>query len=86
MAEAGFPTIESEAWTGIVAPLRTPPAVIAKVSEAAAKALKDPQLLERLKQIGGRPFTGTAEEFGAFIRNEVTRFAVIVKDADIKPE
>lgn len=86
MAEAGFPTIESEAWTGIVAPLRTPPAVIAKVNEAAAKVLKDPLLLERLKAIGGRPFTGTADEFGAFIRNEVARFAVIVKEADIKPE
>lgn len=86
MAEAGFPAIESEAWTGIVAPLRTPPAVIARVHDAAAKALKDPVLLERLKAIGGRPFTGSAEEFGAFIRNEVTRFGVIVKEADIKPE
>jgi len=86
MAEAGFPAIESEAWTGIAAPARTPPAVIAKVHEAAARVLKDPVLLERLRLIGGRPFTGTAEEFGAFIRNEVARFAVIVREADIKPE
>jgi tripartite-type tricarboxylate transporter receptor subunit TctC len=86
MAEAGFPTIESEAWTGIVAPLRTPPAVIARIHAASVRALNDPVLLDRLKQIGGRPFTGSPEDFGAFIRNEVTRFSVIVKEADIKPE
>ena len=50
--EAGFPEFKVETWTGLYAPKGLPPAALAKLSEAIAKALADPASVKRLADIG----------------------------------
>jgi tripartite-type tricarboxylate transporter receptor subunit TctC len=85
-AEAGFPEVLSEAWTGLAAPVGTPPAVIEKIAAAAAQSLRDPRMVERLARIGGRPFIATTAEFAEFIKRDFEVNAAVIKATGIKAE
>lgn len=75
-----------ENWFGLFAPAATPAAVIEKLNGAVAQALKDPDLVKRLSELGGEVSPMAPVPFKAFIQDESRRFARIVQDADIKPE
>lgn len=84
--EQGFPNIVLEAFSGICAPAGTPREIRAKLHQSLTQAMK-PDMRERLRA-NGQDLRASAspEEFGEFIRGEVTRFARVVKEAGIKPE
>jgi len=73
-------------WSGLMAPARTPPAVIAKINREAARILGLPEVRERLAADGADVLAGTPEAFGAFFRTEVTQWAKVVKSAGIRIE
>ncbi|WP_298232214.1 tripartite tricarboxylate transporter substrate binding protein [uncultured Azohydromonas sp.] len=75
-----------ENWFGLFAPAATPAAVVEKLNGAVAQALKDPDLVKRLNELGGEVAPMGPAPFKAFIQDESRRFARIVQDADIKPE
>jgi tripartite-type tricarboxylate transporter receptor subunit TctC len=83
-AESGLPGFESTGWFGFVAPARTPPDVIAKLSAAIIAALADPVVLERIRLLGAVPMPGTPEEFGRFIRSEYEKWAKVVAETGAK--
>ena len=85
-AEAGYPQLLSGAWTGIVAPAGTPPAVIEKLRAAVSQVMHDPAVLDLLGKLGGEPFIGTPEEFGSFIKTEIDRDGTIIKANNIRIE
>lgn len=68
-AEAGYPDLINGAWTGLVAPVGTPQAVIDRLYAAAEKVKSDPAVLATLNKLGGQPFAGTPAEFEAFIKS-----------------
>lgn len=72
-----------ENWFGLFAPAATPPAVVQKLSAAVAQALKDPDLVKRLQELGGEPTPMDGPQFKAFIQGESARFAKVVADAKI---
>ncbi len=80
------PGFESNAWFGLFGPAKLPPAVTAALYDAAVKALKQPQFVERLKTEGASPVGNKPEEFAAFVRADVARWAPIVKQSGAKPE
>lgn len=84
IAEAGVPGYEASAWYGLFAPAGTPPAVVRRLHEEAIKALKRPEVRERLTAIGAEPGGNTPEEFQAFIRAEVEKWSKVVKAANIR--
>jgi tripartite-type tricarboxylate transporter receptor subunit TctC len=86
VAESGYPNFETSQWYGTLAPAKTPPAVVQKISAAINAALAQHDISERYAHDGMIPKGSTPEEFAAFIQNEAKRWAVVVKTAGIKPE
>jgi tripartite-type tricarboxylate transporter receptor subunit TctC len=85
-AEAGFPNIRISIWYGLFAPAGTPREIIAHLYREAERALKDPELLQRMSNAGMDPWLGTPEEMGALLKSEMTRFAKLAKSAGLKKE
>lgn len=83
MEEAGVKGFNVSWWQGLAAPVGTPPAVIAKLNAAANEALKDPQLLKRAGGLSLRPVGGSPADLGRMMREDMAKFAKIVKDANI---
>jgi tripartite-type tricarboxylate transporter receptor subunit TctC len=86
MAEAGFPDIVVTSWQAVVAPAKTPRDVVAKLHDAIVKALRSPDVRDRMNQIGFDIVAGTPEEFGTFMQDEVARWTQVVNRGNIKSE
>jgi tripartite-type tricarboxylate transporter receptor subunit TctC len=86
MAEAGMKTFTDEAWYGILAPAKTPPDVVAKLTAGMKKALSNPELRARIEQLGARPVGNTSAEFTTQIKGEIERMRKLIKERNIKLE
>jgi tripartite-type tricarboxylate transporter receptor subunit TctC len=86
IAEAGVPGYEATQWYGILAPAGTPRPVVDKLNREIVTGLKSRQLHERLVADGSEPFSSTPEEFAAFIKTEIARWAPVIKTAGIRAE
>ena len=83
--EAGVPGSEYVFWVGMIAPAKTPRALIARLNEEALKALASPEVRERLGKAGAEAFTMSPEGFDAFIKTELEVAARIAAAANLKP-
>ena len=86
VVEAGFPGLVVTSWQAVAAPARTPREVVARLHEATAKALRSPDIAERMSQIGFDVVASNPAEFGKFMQQEVARWTQVVQNGDIKPE
>lgn len=86
MAEAGYPDLVVTSWQAAAAPARTPREVVARLNEAAVRALRSPDVRERLTAIGFDIVASTPDEFGGFMRDEVERWTKVVQRGAIKAE
>jgi tripartite-type tricarboxylate transporter receptor subunit TctC len=86
ISEAGVPGYESGSWMGLLAPVKTSPKIIARMSEVAVKAVAMPETRKRLEELGAEPIGNSPKEFAAQIRKEHGQAAVIVKAAGVKIE
>jgi tripartite-type tricarboxylate transporter receptor subunit TctC len=85
-AEAGYPGFEDVTWVGALVPAATPPAVVAKLRDDLEKALGQPDVRERMASLGFEPVGGSPQQFGAYIRTEVAKWAKVVKAIGAKIE
>ncbi len=85
-AEAGMPNLRIENWYGMVAPARTPPAVIAALNRIATEAMRDPVVKEKLASQGLTLVGDTPEHFRNFIDAEIKKWAGVIKEAGIATE
>ncbi len=79
LAESGMPGFEVGAWQGAMVPAGTPPAVVEKLNAEIVKALKSPDVRERLALQGAEPLGSTPQEYGAYVKKELARWAGVVK-------
>ena len=86
VAEAKYPGVNATSWNGMLAPAKTPAAIIARLNTEANKILSSPQMRENLLNQGAEPMGGTPAEFGAYVKNEVNKWGKVIKAAGIKPE
>jgi len=86
MVEAGFADVIVTSWQAAAAPAKTPREVVARLNEATVKALRSPDVAERMQQIGFDVVASSADEFGRFMREEVSRWTRVVQKGGIKPE
>jgi tripartite-type tricarboxylate transporter receptor subunit TctC len=86
VAEAGFPDLVVTSWQAVAAPAKTPREVVAKLNDAAVRALRAPDIRERMNQIGFDVVAGTPDEFGRFMKEEVERWTAVVQRGGIKPD
>ena len=77
---------EATVWWGLVAPAATPREVIARLNSDGNKTLNAPEVKSRLNGLGAEISGGTPEQFGAFLQNEVSKWAKVIKGAGIKVE
>ena len=85
-SEAGLPNYGWTSVTGIVAPAKTPRPVIDKISRDVAVILALPSTEEFMAKQGAEPFISTPEQTAAVIKEEVARYAKIIKESGIKYE
>ena len=82
--ESGVPGFEATAWYGVVAPANVPRDIIAKLNEGMLKAIRMPDVKQRLDEMGSDPVAGTPEQFGTLIRNETSKWGAVIKAAKVK--
>jgi tripartite-type tricarboxylate transporter receptor subunit TctC len=79
LAESGMPGFEVGAWQGVMVPTGTPQAVVDKLNAEIVKALKSPDVRQRLALQGAEPLGSTPQEYGAYVKKELARWAGVVK-------
>ncbi|MGE5794396.1 MAG: Bug family tripartite tricarboxylate transporter substrate binding protein [Bacteroidota bacterium] len=77
--ESGVKGYESIAWYGVVAPGKTPKPIVDKLNAEMVKALRDPDIKQRLAEMGSAEVAGSPEKFGALIKAEIAKWAPVVK-------
>jgi tripartite-type tricarboxylate transporter receptor subunit TctC len=85
MAET-LPGFESAAWFAVVAPPKTPPAIVSKINADMNEALRQGEVVARLGQLSAEPIGGTPQATAAYMREEVTRWHNVIKSANVKLE
>ena len=86
MVEAGFPGYEHATWNGLLAPARTPPALIKRLNAEVNAVLRHTAVRERFVADGVDAGGITPEEFAAMIKREITKWAKVIRQAGIQPE
>ncbi|MFO1413003.1 MAG: tripartite tricarboxylate transporter substrate binding protein [Burkholderiales bacterium] len=84
--EAGLPGFDATVWWGVVAPAKTPPAIVARLNEEIDKVLRDPAVAKRLEDAGVVIVPQTPEQFGRFIAAQTDLWTRVVKSAGIRPD
>jgi tripartite-type tricarboxylate transporter receptor subunit TctC len=86
IAESGLAGYEAFSWAGVIAPAGTPQEIVKRVNAELGHILMQKPIVEQLGAEGTIPVTDTPEEFSAYIRAELVKWADIVRTAKIKPE
>lgn len=86
MAESGVPGVEVVSWFGILAPAGTPAPIVNFLNAEIAKAMNAPDVRQQMAALGADVVTNTPQEFAAFISAERAKWAMVVREAGIKPE
>jgi len=86
VAESGLPGFDVAPWNGIVAPGKTPPEIVARLSDTIQRIVREQPFRDKMFEIGSEPIGDTPEQFRATISHDIQRWGKIVKEAGIKAE
>jgi tripartite-type tricarboxylate transporter receptor subunit TctC len=86
MAEAGYPEVNTKLWSGFFVSVKTPPAIAAKLEAAFRRAIADPGVNAKLKEMAVDPGGGTGQEFRKMIDADIQNYVSVVKAANLKFE
>jgi tripartite-type tricarboxylate transporter receptor subunit TctC len=86
LAEQGLTGFEWDSWGGLLAPAKTPRAVINKLNREVVKILAMPEIIERLRALGAEPTATTPEEMDAFVARQLKTAMQLAKKAGIEPQ
>jgi tripartite-type tricarboxylate transporter receptor subunit TctC len=86
VVELGMPELVAVVWGGVFAPGGTPKAIVDRIAEAAARAARDPAYRELVASFGNEAVSSTPSEFQAFVREEMARYAEVVRRLGIEIE
>ena len=81
--EAGFPAVDAVAWFGIQVPARTPRPVVERLATEIQAAVRDPAVRAKIEEQGAEPVGDTPEQFEAYVRREIARWAEVVRRANV---
>jgi tripartite-type tricarboxylate transporter receptor subunit TctC len=86
VAESGLPGFDATTWHGLVAPAATPKPIVATLNRAIVQALAQPETLKQLHDLGVEVGSSTPEEFAAYIKSEIPKWAAVVKASGAQVE
>ena len=81
VAEQGLAGFDASSWVALVAPVKTPAPVLAKLRAEVAKAMKSPDTVARLAELGSMPGTADEKEVRAFLAAETSKWAKVIKES-----
>lgn len=84
VAESGLAGFDASAWFGLVAPAKTPPAVLKKLQGEVAAILKMPDVVKRFTELGAEPGDVSGAAFGKFLADETTKWAKVIEASGAK--
>src|SRR5215475_6989505 len=86
MIESGFPGFSSTSWTGLLAPARTPPDVIARLNREINEAVQSAEFKAALAKLSSEPLGGTPQDFTSLIKADIAKWQPIVTSLNLKTE
>lgn len=86
VAESGFPGFEVDGWHGLLAPAGTPAVVINRLHQEFARALRLPEVIERMAESGVEAVGNTPQVFGALLQSEMIKWAKVIKQSGARVE
>jgi tripartite-type tricarboxylate transporter receptor subunit TctC len=84
VAEAGFPKLTANTWYGLLAPANVPAEIVAKLATEIGAIQREPASVQRIREMGAEPFIGGASEFTDYYRNELAKWATVIKTSGLK--
>ncbi|NBS74239.1 MAG: tripartite tricarboxylate transporter substrate binding protein [Betaproteobacteria bacterium] len=84
MSEAGLPDFEVSSWNGLMAPAKTPPAIVNLLYQATIKALSSNDVREKMEAQGAEPVGSTPDEFRAYVKSEIDKWALVITKSGAK--
>ena len=86
IAEQGLPGFDAVSWVALVAPAHTPAPVLEKLSAEVAEAVKAPDVVARIHELGSEPGTAFGKDFGAFLAAETKKWAAVIRASGAKAD
>jgi len=86
VAEQGFEGFNVTTWYGVLAPAKTPPEIIARLHAEITRILREPDIRNKMLEMGADPSGNTPAEFGAFIASEIEKIRSVANKAGIEPQ
>jgi tripartite-type tricarboxylate transporter receptor subunit TctC len=86
VAEQGYPGFETSQWYGLNAPAKTPPAIVKRLADEAAKAAKSPAVLARYAADDAESIGSTPQDYASFIAKEQARWKDVIQKAGVKAD
>jgi len=86
MGEAGYPAVNATSWFGLVAPVRVPKAIQARISAATAKVVAMPEVRERIEAQQGEVVGSKPGDFANFVAAEIANWTRVAKAGNIKAD
>jgi tripartite-type tricarboxylate transporter receptor subunit TctC len=78
-----LPGYDATSWAGLLAPAKTPPAIVAKISEAVQRAIKRPDVAETFKSQGATPVGDSAAHFSQYLKDDIEKWRTVVNKAGV---
>jgi tripartite-type tricarboxylate transporter receptor subunit TctC len=86
VAESGVPGYEATAWSMLMVPAGTPRALVTRIHDSAVRVLDTADVKKRFAADGGEATSSSGEQAGTFLREEIQRWAKVIKEAGVRPE
>ena len=86
VSEAGLPGFEVTSWYGVFGPAGLPTPIVAKLNSEIGRIVTGPDVRERLAALGAEPSVKSPDQFGRYVREEIAKWAKVVKDSGAKAE
>ena len=86
VSEAALPGFEVTSWYGVFAPAGLPADIVAKLNSEIGSAVTAAEVKERLAALGAEPSVKSPDQFGRYVRQEIAKWAKVVKDSGAKAE
>lgn len=84
IAESGYPGFEATGWGGLVAPAKTPPAILDKINRDVVRIMESPETRDKFYGMGFVPAPGTRAQYAAFMRSEIEKWAKVIHEGGVK--
>ena len=86
LSESGVPGFEANSWSSTLVPAGTPRAIVTRINADIMAALGSPEVRKRLLDLGFEVVGGTPEQFGAYLKSEITKWTKVINDSGARPD